>query len=112
MNFDRDDFLKFDLYAEEAPDLSSDNGLGFEITRDTKIIDLLQIHPFAQDILLTYGMHCIGCSVSMLETVAEAAMVHGVDIDCLLEDLNTDLSMFEYDELDEYSGYIENSERY
>lgn len=112
MNLENNDFLKYDLDAQESPDLSADNDLGFEVTKDTLIIDLLQLHPYAQDILLTYGMHCIGCAVSMLETVGEAAMVHGVDLECLLEDLNTDLSMFEYDEMDEYSGYIENSERY
>ena len=31
------------------------------------------------------GMHCIGCPASMGETLEEAAMVHGVDVDELME---------------------------
>lgn len=111
MDIDNRDFLKMDLYAEEAPAQNANNDLGFEVTADMMIRDLIQVHPFAQDILMTYGMPCVGCPVSLMETVGEAAMVHGIDLDCLLEDLNSDFSMFEYDEMDEYSGYIENSER-
>lgn len=110
MDIDNKDFLKMDLYGEESLEHDGSD-LGFEVTGDMMIRDLIQVHPFAQDILMTYGMPCVGCPVSMMETLEEAAAVHGIDLACLLEDLNSDFSMFEYDEMDDYSGYIENSDR-
>jgi hybrid cluster-associated redox disulfide protein len=34
------------------------------------------------------GMHCLGCPSAQMETIAEAAMVHGIDPDDLVEDIN------------------------
>ena len=39
-------------------------------------------------LLLGIGMHCLGCPSSQMETIEEAAMVHGVDPDGLVEDIN------------------------
>jgi hybrid cluster-associated redox disulfide protein len=38
--------------------------------------------------LLEIGMHCLGCPSSQMETIAEAAMVHGIEPDALVEDIN------------------------
>ncbi len=58
------------------------------ITKDTVIGDILDIAPDAAPIFLSIGMHCLGCPASRGETVEEACMVHGVDVDALLEQLN------------------------
>ncbi len=58
------------------------------ITKDTTIGDILEIKPSAIPVLMEIGMHCIGCPASAGETVAEAAMVHGVDADLLIERMN------------------------
>lgn len=58
------------------------------ITRQTKIGELLQIDQDVAPILLNIGMHCLGCPSSQMETIEEAAMVHGVDADQLVETLN------------------------
>ena len=34
------------------------------------------------------GMHCLGCPASRGETVEQACMVHGVDVDDLLQQVN------------------------
>ena len=34
------------------------------------------------------GMHCFGCPASQMETIEEAAMVHGVDPDALCDEIN------------------------
>lgn len=60
-----------------------------EITKDTMIGDLLRIKPEAAPCLLEIGMHCLGCPSSQMETLEEAAMVHGVDINALLERMNS-----------------------
>ena len=58
------------------------------ITKDVIIADLLNENPEAGDVLVSMGMHCITCPVSRMETVEEAAMVHGVDAEELVGKLN------------------------
>ena len=58
------------------------------ITKDTIIGDILDIAPQTAPIFLSIGMHCLGCPSSRGETVEEACMVHGVDVDKLLALVN------------------------
>ncbi len=58
------------------------------ITKETTIGDILQIKPDAVPVLMEIGMHCIGCPSSVGETIEQAAMVHGVDADELVQKLN------------------------
>ena len=58
------------------------------ITGDTKIFDVLEVNPNAPEILMSYGMHCLGCALAHGETVGEAADVHGADLNQMLEELN------------------------
>lgn len=60
-----------------------------QITKDTIIGDILDIAPETAPIFLSIGMHCLGCPSSRGETVEEACMVHGVDVEQLLEQLNS-----------------------
>lgn len=65
------------------------------ITKETNIGDLLSINAeAAAPILLSIGMHCLGCPASQMETIEEAAAVHRVDADKLVEDLNAALADF------------------
>lgn len=59
------------------------------VTKDTMIGDLLQIDQNVAPLLLNIGMHCLGCPSSQMETIEEAAMVHGIDPDDLLVEINT-----------------------
>ena len=58
------------------------------ITKDTIIGDILTIAPQAAPLFMNIGMHCLGCPASRGETVEQACMVHGVDLDELLEKVN------------------------
>lgn len=60
-----------------------------EITKDTIIGDILRIAPDAAPLFMSIGMHCLYCPASQGETVEEACMVHGVDVDTLLDELNS-----------------------
>ena len=60
-----------------------------KITKDTIIGDILDIAPDTAPIFLSIGMHCLGCPSSRGETVEQACMVHGVDVEDLLEQLNS-----------------------
>ena len=59
-----------------------------KIEKTTKIGELLEIAPEKADILLEMGMHCLGCPASQAETLEEACMVHGIDVEDLLAKLN------------------------
>lgn len=56
-----------------------------EITKNTTIGEALQINPNIAPVLMEIGMHCLGCPSAQGETLAEAAMVHGIDADTLME---------------------------
>ena len=42
-------------------------------------------NPEVAPVLLDAGMHCLGCPASQGETLEEAAMVHGIDVDELMK---------------------------
>ncbi len=56
-----------------------------EITKDTTIGELVREKADAIPVLMGVGMHCIGCPASQGETIEQAAMVHGIDVDELLQ---------------------------
>ena len=58
------------------------------ITKDTIIGDILDIAPETAPVFLSIGMHCLGCPSSRGETVEQACMVHGVDVDSFLKKIN------------------------
>ena len=60
-----------------------------EIKKDTTIGEILEKNPEKADILLEIGMHCLGCPASQMETLEEACEVHGVDIESVLEKMNS-----------------------
>ena len=56
-----------------------------EITKETTIGEALRIKPEIAPVLMGMGMHCLGCPASQGESLEEAAMVHGMDADKLME---------------------------
>ena len=59
------------------------------VSKDTLIGELLQIDSGVGYILMGIGMHCFGCPASQMETIEEAAMVHGLDVDDLMGAINS-----------------------
>lgn len=59
-----------------------------QVTKQMLIGELLQLDPNIAGVLMRAGMHCIGCPSSQMESLEEAAMVHGMDVDVLLEQIN------------------------
>ncbi len=59
-----------------------------QVTKDTMIGELLKIDENIAPVLLDIGMHCLGCPSSQMETIAEAAMVHGIEPDALVDRIN------------------------
>lgn len=66
------------------------------VTKETKISELLEIDAAAAaPVLMGIGMHCLGCPASQMESIEEAAAVHGVDADELVKQLNDSFSAAE-----------------
>ena len=63
-----------------------------QVNKSTMIGELLQIDQNIAPILLNIGMHCLGCPGAQAETLEEAAMVHGLDGDLLVEKINAFLA--------------------
>ena len=56
-----------------------------QITKDTIIMDVLAIDPGTAEFFFEIGMHCLGCPSASGESIEQAAAVHGVDADALVE---------------------------
>lgn len=59
------------------------------IKKETTIGEAIQIDAGIVPIFMGAGMHCIGCPSAQGESIEEAAMVHGLDVDDLMEEINT-----------------------
>lgn len=59
-----------------------------KVTKDMIIAEILQLDQGLIPILLNAGMHCLGCPSSQAESLEEAAMVHGMDVNQLVKDMN------------------------
>ena len=62
------------------------------VSKDIIIGDLIMIDRGIIPILMNAGMHCIGCPSSQGETLEEACMVHGMDVNSLVTDINAYLA--------------------
>lgn len=58
------------------------------ITKEITIGELLKAEPETAPLLMAAGMHCLGCPSAQAESIADAAMVHGIDADALVEQIN------------------------
>lgn len=59
-----------------------------KITKNNTIGEVLDLNPNAEVILQGFGMHCVHCPMSQMETLEEASSVHGFDVNLLLQKLN------------------------
>ena len=62
------------------------------IRADMIVGDIVQAYPSLVPVMLSCGLHCIGCGVSEMETLEEACMTHGLDVYDMLDILNDELA--------------------
>ena len=63
-----------------------------EITKETTMGELLEYDMGCAAILMNAGMHCVGCPGHRMESLADGAAIHGIDVDALLEQIHTYLA--------------------
>lgn len=61
-----------------------------KIDKDMTIAEALKLKPKIAAILMSKGMHCLGCVIAQGETLEQAAQVHGLGVDELIAELNKD----------------------
>ncbi len=59
-----------------------------KITKDMTIAQVLMLERGTAAIFMQHGMHCIGCPAASGESIEQASIVHGINADNLLKDLN------------------------
>ena len=55
--------------------------------KEMTIGEILEINPNVAPVLTGFGMHCFGCPMSQAETIEEAAQVHDVDAELIIQKL-------------------------
>ena len=58
------------------------------VTGETLVGEIVTQYPEAIDVLLSIGMHCLGCPASRAESLADACAVHGMPVDRVIEAIN------------------------
>ncbi len=64
-----------------------------EISAKTLVGEIVRNYPECIDVLLNIGMHCLGCPASQMESLEEACMVHGMDVEPVVDALNARIAM-------------------
>ena len=59
-----------------------------KITKDMIIGDILNEAPDMAPLLMAAGMHCVGCPSAAMESLEEACMVHGMDVNEVITSIN------------------------
>ncbi|MEX0920024.1 MAG: DUF1858 domain-containing protein [Candidatus Pacearchaeota archaeon] len=61
-----------------------------KITSETPIKKLLDSHPEVVEVLMDYGLNCVNCSFSSMDTLENGLKIHGLDheMEMILRDLN------------------------
>ena len=65
------------------------------ITKEMSIGQVLNIHRGTARILMEFGMHCLGCPASQMESLQDASALHGTNVDELVHQLNEFLATAE-----------------
>ncbi|MCD8117335.1 MAG: DUF1858 domain-containing protein [Oscillospiraceae bacterium] len=60
----------------------------YEVTKDTIVYDVMLNAPATQPLFERIGMHCLGCAYATGESIEQACLVHGVDVDGFVNEVN------------------------
>ena len=63
-----------------------------QITEKTLVGEIVRDYPEAIEILLSIGMHCLGCPASQMESLEEACMVHGLEAAPVVDAINAKIA--------------------
>lgn len=59
------------------------------ITKNMTIQEVVEKNPDSIKVFQEHGLHCIGCAVARFENIEQGALAHGIDVNALINDLNS-----------------------
>ncbi len=59
-----------------------------KVTHEMTIMEVLRMDPGVAPIFMKHGLHCLGCPGATMESIHDAGLVHGIDVDVLVSELN------------------------
>lgn len=62
------------------------------VNNDTLVGEIVNTYPETIDVLLSAGMHCLGCPASQAESLADACAVHGLESSEIVEAVNAKIA--------------------
>ena len=63
-----------------------------QIDKSMLIHEIIEVDPGNAAILMAAVMHCVGCPSAAMESLEEACMVHGMNCDEVIADINAYLA--------------------
>lgn len=70
-----------------------------KVDRQTNIAEIVFDYPKVAEVMLAYGLHCVGCFASQFDNIEQGAQIHGMDadeVDEMIAEINLVLSGKEY----------------
>ena len=58
------------------------------ITKDMTVGKIVKENSKAADILMSFGMGCLGCPSATMESLEQACKIHGLNLEEVLDKLN------------------------
>ena len=58
-----------------------------QLTTDLTIAEVMDRWPETIPIFFRYRMACVGCPIAPFETLAEVAVIYGLDLGCFINEL-------------------------
>lgn len=58
------------------------------VMKEMTIGEVIRANPKSAEVFMSYGMGCVGCPSAQGETLEEASMAHGINLEKLIESLN------------------------
>ena len=62
-----------------------------DVNKKMSFSELLEKNPNIAGVLMEKGMHCVGCPMSMRESLEEGALAHGLNPDELVKEIKDKL---------------------
>ena len=62
------------------------------VNAQTLVGEIVMNHPEAVEVLLSIGMHCLGCPASQAESLEDACAVHGIPVEGVIEAINSKIA--------------------
>lgn len=84
--FNLENLSKQDTHTEQKAEEEKKDE--FVITKDMLISEVIQKKPRTIQLLMMVGLGCIGCPASLMESIEQGALTHGIDPDVLVQKLN------------------------